>query len=404
MKILMLGWELPPFNSGGLGVACLNIAKALTSEGAEIDFVLPYTAKHEGADFMNIISATSLNPIHRFGNGAYESKQIEKGFGNNYDSPIYSIRGIQKEYCDFVREYLKTNRPDVVHAHDWLTFEAAMIAKKEFNLPFIAHMHATEFDRAGMLDGNPLIHSIESEGLRMADRIFAVSKNTRNIIHKKYHIPLKRIEVTYNSLDNSYEKNPYIFNSEPYQYFIDLKNRGYTIVSTVGRFTIQKGLQYLMRSAKKALKKNPKLMFIFVGDGEERDELIKLATKLDISENVIFTGFIRGKKLKDVYSLSDIFVMSSVSEPFGLTALEAACQDTALILTKQSGVSEVLFSCLKYDYWDENKLTNEILAIAGSEALQKALKKNSKQEYQKIKWQNIAKKCLDTYNEVEKKD
>lgn len=397
MKVLMLGWELPPYNSGGLGVACYNVAKALAKENAKIDFVLPYTAEHNNVNFMNIISASAISPTHRFGNGAYETKNLSS---NIKQEGSISIRDIQKTYCDFVREYLKTHHPEVVHAHDWLTFEGAIIAKKEFGIPFVAHVHATEFDRAGMMPGNPLIHNIEYEGLNTADKIFAVSENTRKIIHKKYQIPLEKIEVVYNSLDKDYRNSPYEFNGDAYRYFMDLKNQGYTIISTVGRFTIQKGLTYLMRSASLALAKNPKLMFIFVGDGEERDELIKLATDLGISKNVIFTGFIRDKKLKDIYSLSDIFVMSSVSEPFGLTALEAACHDNALILTKQSGVSEVLLSCFKYDYWDENKLANEILAISGSEALENVLKQNAKVEYDKIKWKNIAKKCLDTYNKV----
>lgn len=403
MKILMLGWELPPHNSGGLGVACLNMARALANEGVDIEFVLPYAAKHPGTEFMHILSATKLDPIYRYGGGAYDSLRVtEKTVPDFTNDKMLSVREVQKEYCNFVEDFLKTHHPDVVHAHDWLTYEAGILAKKEYNIPLVAHVHATEFDRAGMQAGNPLIHEIEYEGLMMADKIIAVSENTKRIIYEKYHIPLNKIDVVYNSLDESYDKNDYLFDASIYNYVRSIKKSGYTIVSTVGRFTIQKGLSNLMRAAARALSKNPKLMFIFAGDGEERNELIALAAKLGISRNVIFTGFIRGKRLRDIYTISDIFVMSSISEPFGLTALEAAHHGDVLILTKQSGVSEIIWSALKYDFWDEKKLADEILAVAENPALKKSLTRNVSNEYRKISWDKVAKKCLKIYNNVVK--
>jgi len=399
MKILMLGWELPPHNSGGLGVACLNMARALSTQGADIDFVVPYEAEHPEIKFMHVVSATHLDPIYRYGGGAYESlKLLDKIIPTINKEKLVSIRDIQKTYCDFVEKYLMEYKPDVVHAHDWLTYEAGILAKKKYQVPLIAHVHATEFDRAGMRTGNPLIHEIEREGLLLADEIIAVSESTKRIIHEKYKIPLSKISVVYNSLDEDYETSAYNFNQDYYKYLRDLKMNGYTIISTVGRFTVQKGLQNLMHSAAMSLAKNPKLMFIFAGDGEERDELIQMAADLGIAKNVIFTGFIRGRKLRDIYSISDIFVMSSISEPFGLTALEAAHHGDVLILTKQSGVSEVIWSALKYDFWDEKKLVDEILAVAGSSALKKSLRDNVLQEYRKISWDQVAKKCLRIYN------
>ena len=403
MKILMLGWELPPHNSGGLGVACLNMARALSRQGADIDFVVPYTAKHPDTDFMNVVSATNLDPIYRYGGGSYESLKILEKIIPTFDSNnLVSIRDIQKSYCDFVEKYLMDFKPDVIHAHDWLTYEAGILAKKEYHLPLIAHVHATEYDRAGMRTGNPLIHEIEREGLMLADKIIAVSEATKRIIHEKYHIPLSKIEVVYNSLDENYEKNKYHFNKDIYTYLSSLKQDGWSIISTVGRFTVQKGLTHLMQAAALAISKNPKLMFIFAGDGEERNELIELAAELGISKNVIFTGFIRGKKLRDIYSISDIFVMSSISEPFGLTALEAAHHGDALILTKQSGVSEVIWSAMTYDFWDKEKLADEILAVVENPALKQSLQDNVKNEYCKISWNEVAKKCLKIYNNTVK--
>lgn len=404
MKVLMLGWELPPHNSGGLGVACLNMARALAREGTDIDFVVPYEAEHPEINFMHVFSATKLDPIYRYGGGAYASLQIlEKIIPTIDQAKKLSIRDVQKSYRDFVEHYLMEFKPDLVHAHDWLTFEAGILAKRNYGLPLVAHVHATEFDRAGMRAGNPLIHEIEYEGLMLADKIIAVSESTKRIIHEKYHIPLNKIDVIYNSLDDSYATSDYNFDLDSYGYVKQLKSAGYTIISTVGRFTVQKGLHHLMHAAALAISKNPKLIFIFAGDGEERNSLVNLAADLGISRNVIFTGFIRGQKLRDIYSLSDIFVMSSVSEPFGLTALEAAHHGDSLILTKQSGVSEVIWSCLKYDFWDQQKLADEILAIAKSPALRETLQRNVRQEYHQISWDKVAKKCLEVYNSIKHK-
>lgn len=404
MKILMLGWELPPHNSGGLGVACLNLARALAREGADIDFVVPYTAEHPEINFMNVLSASGIDPIHRYGGGSYASLEICDELIPSIDQDrLISIREVQHTYCDFVKKYLMQFKPDCVHAHDWLTFEAGILAKKNYGIPLIAHVHATEFDRAGMHTGNPLIHEIEYEGLMLADKIIAVSEATKRIIHEKYHIPLKKIDVIYNSLDENYQNNEYRFDQDAYRYAKTMKEQGYTIISTVGRFTIQKGLHHLMEAAALAIAKNPKLLFIFAGDGEERNALINLSATLGISRNVLFTGFIRGQKLRDIYSISDVFVMSSVSEPFGLTALEAAHHGDVLILTKQSGVSEVIWSALKYDFWDKNKLADEILAVASNKSLQQALSNNVKHEYNQISWDQVAKKCLKVYNNLKRK-
>ena len=404
----MLGWELPPHNSGGLGVACLNLSRALAKDGCDIDFVVPYEAEHKDINFMHVLSASHLDPLFRFGIGAYDSDKIEEMLVPDVHIPgaisqdQVSIRQIQKSYCDFVEKYLMEFKPDLVHAHDWLTFEAGILAKKNFGVPLVAHVHATEFDRAGGSGGNPLVHAIEREGLVLADKILAVSETTKHIIHEKYDIPLDKIDVVYNSLDEDFLKQAYKLNDEDYKYIESLKARGYTIVSTVGRFTIQKGLTHFLHAAAKAIRKNSKLLFVFAGDGEEKPELINLAAELGISKNVIFTGFVRGKQLRDVYELSDIFVMSSISEPFGLTALEAAHHGDVLILTKQSGVSEVLKSSMLYDFWDDNKLANEILAVAKSDGLKAELKSAIKNEYRKISWNDVAEKCIRVYNDIDK--
>ena len=397
----MLGWELPPHNSGGLGVACLNLSRALAKDGAQIDFVVPYTAPHENIDFMHVLSACKVDPLFRYGAGAYDSKYVDKSLIPEGERRV-SIREVQHDYCEFVNKYLMEYKPDVVHAHDWLTFEAGVLAKKNYGIPLVAHVHATEYDRSGMNTGNRIIHEIEREGLLYADKIIAVSQATKDIIVKKYQIPADKIDVVYNSLDEDFVNSAYHYDSDDYKYLEKMKSLGYTIVSTVGRFTIQKGLVNMMKAAARALSKDKKLIFVFAGDGEERDELLALSAKYRISQNVVFTGFVRGKQLRDIYQVSDIFVMSSISEPFGLTALEAAHHGDILILTKQSGVAEVIRSAMRYDFWDIEKLADEILAIASSKALSKTLKDGIEKEYRKISWNDVAKKIEKVYNSVDK--
>ncbi len=396
----MLGWELPPHNSGGLGVACLNLSKSLAKLGADIDFVVPYEAEHHFS-YMKVLSATPVDPLFRYGGGgAYDSDIEEKHFRSANCKELVSIRDIQKNYIRFIEQYLMQFKPDVVHAHDWLTYEAGILAKKNFGIPLVAHVHATEFDRGGASGGNPLIRQIEYEGLLWADRIIAVSQATKNTIIEKYGIPADKIEVAYNGFNAP--DDDYCYDGSSYQYIEGLKKQGYTVVSTVGRFTLQKGLGHMMRAAARAISIHPKMIFLFAGDGEQREELMRTSAELGISNNVIFTGFIRGKQLRDIYSISDIFVMSSVSEPFGLTALEAAHHGNALIITKQSGVGEVLQSIVRYDFWDEDKLAGALVNIAESPALTEVLKDGIRKEYARISWDDVAEKCIQVYNEVEK--
>jgi glycosyltransferase involved in cell wall biosynthesis len=403
MKILMLGWELPPHNSGGLGVACYHMSKALAIKGADIDFVVPYDAVHPGCEFMNIYAATGLSPLERYGLGVYDSsKVIDKPLSKADAKDLKDMRGVQKRYVQFVEKLVLSSEPDVIHAHDWLTMEAGMRAKEITGAPLIVHVHATEFDRSGGNGGNPIVHEIEYQGLMMADRIFAVSGITKSIIMQKYGIPEDKIEVVHNAIDVSSFDDGYQYDFSTYAHLEALKTQGYTVAVTVTRFTIQKGLSHFVRAAAKACARYDKIVFLLAGDGEQRDELIKLGSDLGISDKLFFTGFVRGKQWRDSYSVGDIFVMSSVSEPFGLTALEAAHHGNALIISKQSGVGEVLNSIFRYDFWDEQMLADHLIAIATSDALKRSLQDNIKLEYSKISWHDVADKCLTIYKKLKK--
>lgn len=395
----MLGWELPPHNSGGLGVACYHLSKAIALQGTSIDFVVPYSAKHEEIDFMNIHHATELSPLHKFGMGAYDSKFVLETINQKATGGLHTIRDIQAQYSRFVEEYVEKNDFDAIHAHDWLTMEAGMRAKELTDKPLIVHVHATEFDRAGGNPGNPIVHEIEYQGLIMADRILAVSEITKRIIVDKYGIPANKVEVVYNAIDTySFDPN-YEYDQRTYRYLEGLKAEGYTVISAVTRLTIQKGLGNLVRAVAKASEKYDRFALLLAGDGEQRDELIRLAAELGISDKVFITGFVRGKQWRDAYSVSDVFVLSSISEPFGLTALEAAHHDNALIVTNQSGVGEVLHSVFRYDFWDTDRLADQLVGIATSPALKESLRTNVTREYTRISWHDVAKQCVNLYNQ-----
>lgn len=397
MKILMLGWELPPHNSGGLGVACYHLSKAIALQGTSIDFVVPYSAPHDDIDFMNVHHATKLSPLHKFGMGAYDSAFFKETVDRSVPGELRTIRDIQAQYGRFVEDFAQNNDFDAIHAHDWLTMEAGIRAKELTDKPLIVHVHATEFDRAGGNPGNPLVHEIEYQGLIMADRILAVSEITKSIIVNKYGIPADKVEVVYNAIDTySFDSN-YEYDQRTYRYLEGLKDEGYTIISAVTRLTIQKGLGNLVRAMAKAVEKYDRLALLLAGDGEQRDELIRLAADLGISDKVFITGFVRGKQWRDAYSVSDVFVLSSISEPFGLTALEAAHHDNALIVTNQSGVGEVLHSIFRYDFWDTDRLADQLVGIATSPALKESLRKNVTREYARISWNDVAQQCVNLY-------
>jgi glycogen(starch) synthase len=393
MKVLMLGWELPPHNSGGLGVACFHMCKALSKQSVDIEFIVPYTDKHFDIDFMKVNPAIpqSAKEVRKSGM-AYDSFLYEYTDGTTESISLFEQ---VKNYADRVETLAMLGDYDIIHAHDWLTFRAALRAKEATNKPLVVHVHATEFDRAGGKSGNPMVHEIEYLGLLLADKIFAVSQLTKDIIVKEYGIPANKIEVVHNSIDiNLYEN---LDENNAYKFLTKMKNNGYRVVSNIGRLTVQKGLYNLLQAAKKVLEKNPKTIFLIVGLGEQYQELLELAAELGISKNVIFTDFQRGKNLRDAFKIADLFVMPSVSEPFGLTPLEAIGYGTPALVSKQSGVAEVLTNLLKVDFWDIDEMANQISAVVSYDTLRDELFSQSYKEFAKLTWDSAASKIVSHY-------
>jgi glycosyltransferase involved in cell wall biosynthesis len=233
----------------------------------------------------------------------------------------------------------------------------------------------------------------------MADHVIAVSQVTKDIIVREYNIPQDKVHVVHNSIDPG-EYTDISFGGS-YIYLDEMKKRGYKVVVSLGRLTVQKGLRYLIQAAARVVSKNPNVLFLVAGDGEQRNELIEYAAELGVAHNIIFTGFVRGQRWRDAYTIGDMFVMPSVSEPFGLTALEAAGTGNAVLMSKQSGACEVLYSVLKFDFWDTDKLANYILAVADQPVLRSTLVQNVQQEFARLSWYDVADKLQDVYGKAQ---
>jgi glycogen synthase len=394
MKVLMLGWELPPFNSGGLGMACYQLCKALSKKDLDIEFVLPYRADH-GIDFMKITAAHPQGVASVIRSGiAYDSYKYILEDGSEQWLDIYAQ---QELFEHAVARLVETTEFDIVHAHDWLTFRAALRAKEAKGCPIILHVHSVESDRSGSRHGNPLVEEIEELALLAADRVIAVSQHTKNAIMRDYGVPADKIEVVHNSIEPG-DVTPLCPNNA-YHYLDTLKSQGWRVVTNIGRLTVQKGLPNLLKAAQIVVAKAPKTMFLIVGSGEQYYELVTMAAQLGIGKNVLFADFQRGKRWRDAYAIADLFVMPSVSEPFGLTPLEAIGYGTPALITHQSGVSEILHNCLKVDFWDINEMANQITAVVQSDTLRDVLQANAYREFQGLSWADASHKIENIYNQ-----
>lgn len=390
----MLGWELPPHNSGGLGIACYQLCKALSEKDVDIEFILPYQAEH-GIDFMDITAAhpQGVASVIRAGI-AYDSyKYILEDGGEQW----LDIHQQQSLYEQAVARLVEAREFDIVHAHDWLTFRAALRVKELKGCPLVLHVHSVESDRAGRPDGNPIVKEIEGLAMHLADRVIAVSQHTKRIIIRDYGIPADKIEVVHNSVQT--DSMTQLDGDNAYRYLVEMKKLGYHIVVNIGRLTIQKGLPNLLRAAQKVVALEPKTLFLIVGSGEQYRELVELSAELGIGPNVLFADFQRGKNWRDAFAIGDLFVLPSVSEPFGLTPLEAIGYGTPAMISKQSGVSEVLNNCLKVDHWDVNEMANSITSVIRSDVLKKELWRNAYHEYERLSWDKAGTKVKALYSQ-----
>ncbi len=408
MRVLMLGWEFPPFNMGGLGTACYGIVKGLTNNNVKVTFVLPRIPSRfkgnekvennnkydiiiaeEEANVKKIIVPALLIPyITRTKYNELSVKEKTSSSGDLYGKNLFQevIR-----YKELIKQlYLKgvLDNFDIIHAHDWMTYLAAIELKRLSGKPLIVHVHATEFDRNGMRYGNQKVHEIEKEGMEKADAVITVSNYTKSVIISKYGINPQKVFTVHNAVEFS--------SCSPSENF-EIKKHD-KIVLFLGRITLQKGPDYFVKAARLVSNVIPNVKYIVVGEGDMKNQMIRDVVRLGLASNFLFAGFLRGKDIDRAYRMADIYVMPSVSEPFGITPLEAMRNGTPTIISKQSGVSEIVNNCLKVDFWDVNEIANKIIAVLKYKALKNELSKHGLIEIKKFSWDKTAKEIINVYN------
>lgn len=424
MKVLMFGWEFPPHISGGLGTACFGLTKALAKQDVEILFVLPRAFGDENTDSVRLINASDI--ILRFSDESSSEflKRVtmlevnslllpyttpeeyhnyitnilkdKTGFASDVFSERYEFTGkygntLGEEvfrYSLIAVELAMNNTFDVIHAHDWLTYPAGIAAKQITGKPLIVHVHATEFDRSGE-NVNQYVYDIERKGMEMADKVITVSNYTRDIVIKRYGIDPAKVVTVHNGVD---------FDSRDFKSYPKHVNE--KVVTFLGRVTFQKGPDYFVEAAYKVLQKDPNVRFVMAGSGDMLYRMIRRVAQLGISTKFHFTGFLKGEDVDNMLYISDVYVMPSVSEPFGISPLEAMRSNTPVIISKQSGVAEVLRYALKVDFWDIDGLANSIYGLLHYEALSKMFVRLGKEEVEKLMWDKAAFSTKQIYESV----
>lgn len=397
----MFGWEFPPYNSGGLGVACKGLAQALVEQKVRVVLVLPKKMPYPScalkiifADESDGLAVKAVNSLlTAYATSASYDYLAARAARNFYGSSLFEE---VMRYAHQAAKIVLAEEFDLIHSHDWLSFPAGLAAQKISGKPMIVHIHATEFDRTGGNNPNQRVYEIEKEGMEKAQAIIAVSNFTKNKIIQHYGIEPRKINVVYNAV----ARDEFPLGDEIENLAL-LKKQGKRFVLFVGRITLQKGPDYFLRAAKRVLEINPNVRFIMVGSGDLERQCLEEAAWLGISDKVFFTGFLeRGQELAKLYKLADLYVLPSVSEPFGITVLEALSQGIPVLISKQAGVGEMLSHCLKVDFWDIDEMANKILAVLGHCSLRETLQENGSQELQKFSWEKSARKCLDIYQAV----
>jgi glycosyltransferase involved in cell wall biosynthesis len=440
MKVFMLGWEFPPFISGGLGTACYGLTKAMSESGTEVVFVLPRSIEATHATHVTLLTAPAAGRtpaaaggryrLEEFGNVVFHTVatalspyQTPATYGRrlaeaqsaervnvidsesryHYNPPMSSslvgdagehyganLMDEVDRYARLAAEIACGEQFDVIHAHDWMTYPAGVAVAGLTGKPLIVHVHSTEFDRSGE-HVNQQVYDIERRGMHAATRVIAVSYLTRNIVITRYGVPPEKVSVVYNAIDT---------NGDPRLSLPPNIRKGNKIVLFLGRITMQKGPEYFLAAAKKVLELEEDVVFIMAGSGDQVTRTIERAAEMGIGHKVLFTGFLRGDDVARVFKMADLYVMPSVSEPFGLAPLEALSYDTPALISKQSGVAEVLQHVLKVDFWDINEMANKIVAVLRHPPLRATLREHGSFEVRRFNWRDSARRCVEIYQQA----
>jgi len=382
----MLGWELPPLITGGLGPACNGIFRALQREGVAVLFVVPHAAHGEVADSENVIGALDTGEMAGTEFGSFLP------YASSYGLGLYG-KNIMEEvvrFAEMAAQIVRGRSFDIIHAHDWITCKAGRLVHDVMQKPLVVHIHSIEHDRSPA-NPNPEVCNLEKEGLLAADRVIAVSRYTRRRICENYRVDPRKVTVVHNGVDETIRPSTRL----------DTAEKRPKIVLFAGRLTAQKGPQYFLLAAEKVLKVASDVRFFIVGDGDERSHLEKMAAEMNITDSVLFTGFLSRFDLDRIYALASVCVMTSVSEPFGLVALEAIWRGVPVIVPRHAGVTEVVRHCLRVDYWDVDGIAAAILAVIGNHSsLADELTTKAAREVRKLTWKKAARRLIGIYREL----
>lgn len=425
MRVLMFGWEFPPHITGGLGTACYGMTKGLAKQGTEVIFVVPKAYGDEDERAVRLVNASNVViDVDDVENKQYWDRITYMEVGSNlipYVAPEeFTDLVVQEELrrktthqtlfssrFEFSGKY-GTNLMeevyryaligsaiaakydfDLIHAHDWLTYSAGVAAKAASGKPLVVHMHATEFDRSGE-NVNQQVYDIERYGMEQADRVITVSNLTRQIVIDRYGIDPQKIVTVHNAVEP-------VDKGELEGADKVLKEK---VVTFLGRITFQKGPEYFVEAAKKVLEVDSNVRFVMAGTGDMMNKLIRRVAELRMSSRFHFTGFLKGADVDRMFAMSDVFVMPSVSEPFGIVPLEAMRSNVPVVISKQSGVSEILKHALKVDFWDVHGLADAIYGLLHYNALSETFKHYGKEEVESLKWDDAAQKVQEVYEGV----
>jgi len=476
MRVLMLGWEFPPFISGGLGTACYGLTKAMSRQHVDILFVLPRprggafpshgnrlapqpavqeiqlatstmswgrkTVASQSIHHESVPGVTTVWPRPAAANGlenvtfkavstrqpgAYQSahtavnrprtdkprvvRRIDPITGKwveqidisepvsvlgspSQPGEVYSGDMIAeaRRYAQLCVDLAAGENFDIIHAHDWMTYPAGLAVAAATGKPLVVHVHSTEFDRSGS-NVHQQVYDIERRGMHGAVRVIAVSHLTRTILEHRYGVKPSKIDVVYNGIDSENQPTE-SFNSKA------AISRTDKIVLFLGRITMQKGPEYFVAAAKKVLEKFDRVKFVIAGTGDKIRDTIELAAREGIGHKVLFTGFLRGQDVERVFKMADVYVMPSVSEPFGIAPLEAIRHDVPVIISRTSGVAEVLTHALKVDFWDTHDIANKIIAVLRHPPLSSTLRQHADLEIRRLTWDGAASRCIESYEQA----
>ncbi len=420
----MFGWEFPPHITGGLGTACYGLTKGLAKHEVELLFVVPKAFGDEDQQYTGILDAGSVSirkveqDVQTFWDKLtylevginlipyLSPEEYEKLHTLEFQTGVSVKESVFDTHFEFTGTYGKNlmsevaryaitagviasqNEFDIIHAHDWLTYPAGIAAKDASGKPLVVHVHATEFDRSGE-NVNPNVYEIERKGMEAADKVITVSHLTRNIVIERYGINPDKVVTVHNAVEPV--ANSHIPSINP----LDEK-----IVTFLGRVTFQKGPDYFVEAAYKVLQRYDNVRFVMAGSGDMLYRMVRRVAQLGIASKFNFAGFLKGDDVVRLFNMSDAYVMPSVSEPFGISPLEAMRSNVPVIISKQSGVSEILKYAVKVDFWDIDAMADAIYGILNYDALTTTFKRYGKSEVDNLRWENASVKVKEVYQSL----